>query len=152
MKNILYCPALHQVIMFTNVLATYCISSAKYFDLFTCLHPSEGKNCNRNGGKSCKCKRALKSFRKCYISGVAHIVGPSEASSRLVDARTVHRISDPTDIVSLAQEVQKADEFVKCVATSKLLVIAEQIRHLQFQVVYTYNIRICKLECGVTVI
>ena len=68
------------------------------------------------------------------IPGVAHVVASSEASSRLVDPRTVHRISDPTDIVSLAKEVQKADEFVKCIATSKLIVIAEQIRHLQDQV------------------
>ncbi|CAB4036709.1 Hypothetical predicted protein, partial [Paramuricea clavata] len=66
-------------------------------------------------------------------SRVAHIVAPSEASSSLVDPRTVHRISDPTDIVALAKEVQKADEFVKCIATNKLIVIAEQIRHLQDQ-------------------
>ncbi|XP_028402950.1 uncharacterized protein C1orf50 homolog [Dendronephthya gigantea] len=65
--------------------------------------------------------------------GVAHIVAPSEASSSLVDPRTVHRLSDPTDIVSLAKEVQKADDFVKCIATSKLIVIADQIRHLQNQ-------------------
>ena len=70
---------------------------------------------------------------KIVEKGVAHVVGPSEVSSSLVDARTVHRISDPSDLVSLAKEVQKADEFVKCVATSKLIVIAEQIRHLQFQ-------------------
>lgn len=62
------------------------------------------------------------------------MVPPSEASSQLVDPRTVHRISDPTDIVSLAKQVQEADQFVKCAATNKLLVIAEQIRHLQEQV------------------
>ena len=74
------------------------------------------------------------------IAGVAHIVAPSEASSSLVDPRTVHRISDPTDIVALAKEVQKADEFVKCIATNKLIVIAEQIRHLQDQVYeFVYN-------------
>ena len=70
------------------------------------------------------------------LVGVAHIVAPSEASSSLVDPRTVHRVSDPTDIVSLAREVQKADDFVKCIATSKLMVIAEQIRHLQSQVLW----------------
>ncbi|XP_046859493.1 uncharacterized protein C1orf50 homolog isoform X2 [Xenia sp. Carnegie-2017] len=70
---------------------------------------------------------------KSKVDGVAHIVSPSEISSSLVDPRTVHRLSDPTDIVSLAKEVQKADDFVKCIATNKLLVIAEQIRHLQEQ-------------------
>ena len=61
------------------------------------------------------------------------------ATSQLVDSRTVHRISDPTDIVLLAKQVEEADQFVKCVATNKLLVIAEQIRHLQQQV----HVNIC---------
>ena len=62
------------------------------------------------------------------------------ATSQLVDPRTVHRISDPTDIVSLAKQVQQADQFIKCAATNKLLIIAEQIRHLQQQVLYIHVI------------
>ena len=77
-----------------------------------------------------------KIFHHVFIAGVAHTVPPSEASSSLVDPRTVHRISDPTDIVTLAKEVQKADEFVKAIATNKLIVIADQIRYLQDQVLY----------------
>ncbi|XP_031552629.1 uncharacterized protein C1orf50 homolog [Actinia tenebrosa] len=57
----------------------------------------------------------------------------SEASKQLVNPERVHRHSDPYDLVCLAQEVQKADQFVRCAASNKLILIAEQIRHLQEQ-------------------
>ncbi|XP_025275467.3 uncharacterized protein C1orf50 homolog [Canis lupus dingo] len=43
------------------------------------------------------------------------------------------RAGDPLDLVALAQQVQKADEFIRANATNKLMVIAEQIQHLQEQ-------------------
>lgn len=58
----------------------------------------------------------------------------SAATKQLVNPDRVHRHSDPYDLVCLAQEVQKADQFVRCAASNKLILIAEQIRHLQEQV------------------
>ncbi|XP_020892139.1 uncharacterized protein C1orf50 homolog, partial [Exaiptasia diaphana] len=57
----------------------------------------------------------------------------SAATRQLVNPERVHRVSDPYDLVCLAQEVQKADQFVRCAASNKLILIAEQIRHLQEQ-------------------
>lgn len=51
----------------------------------------------------------------------------------LVNTRQTNKMSDCTDIVELARQVQKADEFVRANAGSKLNIIAEQIRHLQEQ-------------------
>ncbi|XP_074163836.1 uncharacterized protein C1orf50 homolog [Sminthopsis crassicaudata] len=51
----------------------------------------------------------------------------------LVAPYHTHRIGSPDDLVELAQQVQKADEFIRANATNKLIVIAEQIRHLQTQ-------------------
>jgi len=64
-----------------------------------------------------------------------HIVDDSEsaATKQLVNPDRVHRHDDPYDLVVLAQEVQKADQFVRCSASNKLILIAEQIRHLQEQ-------------------
>ena len=61
----------------------------------------------------------------------------SEATKQLVNPDRVHRIGDPYDLVVLAQEVQKADEFIRSSASNKLILIAEQIRHLQEQVLKT---------------
>ena len=58
----------------------------------------------------------------------------SAATKQLVNPDRVHRHGDPYDLVVLAQEVQKADQFVRCAASNKLILIAEQIRHLQEQV------------------
>lgn len=58
----------------------------------------------------------------------------SAATRQLVNPERVHRHEDPYDLVVLAQEVQKADQFVRCAASNKLILIAEQIRHLQEQV------------------
>ncbi|XP_037005280.1 uncharacterized protein C1orf50 homolog [Artibeus jamaicensis] len=51
----------------------------------------------------------------------------------LVSPYHTHRAGDPLDLVALAEQVQKADEFVRANATNKLTVIAEQIQHLQEQ-------------------
>ncbi|PFX26133.1 uncharacterized protein C1orf50 homolog [Stylophora pistillata] len=57
----------------------------------------------------------------------------SAATKQLVNPDRVHRHGDPYDLVVLAQEVQNADQFVRCAASNKLILIAEQIRHLQEQ-------------------
>ncbi|KAK3714900.1 hypothetical protein QZH41_010909 [Actinostola sp. cb2023] len=57
----------------------------------------------------------------------------SAATRQLINPERVHRVSDPYDLVCLAQEVQKADQFLRCAASNKLILIAEQIRHLQEQ-------------------
>ncbi|XP_004679513.1 PREDICTED: uncharacterized protein C1orf50 homolog [Condylura cristata] len=51
----------------------------------------------------------------------------------LVSPYHTHRAGDPLDLVALAEQVQKADEFIRANATNKLTVIAEQIQHLQEQ-------------------
>ena len=68
----------------------------------------------------------------------------SAATKQLVNPDRVHRHGDPYDLVVLAQEVQKADQFVRCAASNKLILIAEQIRHLQEQVsfIWTYILEI----------
>ena len=65
----------------------------------------------------------------------AHTV-PSDASigSQLVSARAVRRHHDPMDLVSLARDVQQADQFVRATTAGKLQVIVDQIRMLQEQV------------------
>lgn len=51
----------------------------------------------------------------------------------LVSSYQTNRVGDPMDLVCLAQQVQKADEFVRANACNKLTVIADQIRYLQEQ-------------------
>ncbi|EHB07365.1 hypothetical protein GW7_17467 [Heterocephalus glaber] len=52
----------------------------------------------------------------------------------LVSPYHTHRVGgDLLDLVALAEQVQKADEFIRTNATSKLAVIAEQVQHLQEQ-------------------
>lgn len=58
---------------------------------------------------------------------------PNPAGLALVNPYLTHRAGDPLDLVALAEQVQKADEFVRANATNKLTVIAEQIQHLQEQ-------------------
>ena len=65
------------------------------------------------------------------VSG-AHTVAPDESIGRqLVDPRAVRRHYDPMDLVSLAREVQTANQFVRATTAGKLQVIVDQIRHLQ---------------------
>ncbi|XP_039365488.1 uncharacterized protein C1orf50 homolog [Mauremys reevesii] len=47
--------------------------------------------------------------------------------------RGAGRGADPGELVALAQQVQKADEFIRANACNRLTVIAEQIRYLQEQ-------------------
>lgn len=58
---------------------------------------------------------------------------PTPGGLALVSPYHTHRVGDPLDLVALADQVQKADEFIRANATNKLTVIAEQIQHLQDQ-------------------
>ncbi|KAB5537220.1 hypothetical protein PHYPO_G00116340 [Pangasianodon hypophthalmus] len=51
----------------------------------------------------------------------------------LVSSYHTNRVGDPMDLVTLAQQVQKGDEFVRANACNRLTVIADQIRYLQEQ-------------------
>ncbi|XP_037534484.1 uncharacterized protein C1orf50 homolog [Nematolebias whitei] len=63
------------------------------------------------------------------------LVESSSAPSgvELVSSYQTNRVGDPTDLVALAEQVQKGDDFVKANACNKLTVIADQIRYLQEQ-------------------
>lgn len=63
------------------------------------------------------------------------LVETSSAPSglELVSSYQTHRVGDPMDLVSLAAQVQRGDDFVKANACNKLTVIADQIRYLQEQ-------------------
>ena len=61
------------------------------------------------------------------------VTDESDATKQLVDPKAVKKASR-MDLVELAEEVQKADSYTRCVASNKLQVIAEQIRFLQEQV------------------
>ncbi|KAM6947672.1 uncharacterized protein C1orf50 homolog [Lycodopsis pacificus] len=52
---------------------------------------------------------------------------------QLVSSYQTNRVGDPTDLVALATQVQRGDDFTKANACSKLTVIAGQIRYLQEQ-------------------
>ncbi|XP_040144416.1 uncharacterized protein C1orf50 homolog isoform X1 [Ictidomys tridecemlineatus] len=56
---------------------------------------------------------------------------PTPGGLALVSPYHTHRVGDPLDLVALAEQVQKADEFIRANATNKLTVIAEQIQYLQ---------------------
>ncbi|KAG9260264.1 hypothetical protein AMEX_G26498 [Astyanax mexicanus] len=51
----------------------------------------------------------------------------------LVNTYMTNRVGDPMDLVALAQQVQKGDEFIRANACNRLTVIADQIRYLQEQ-------------------
>jgi len=51
----------------------------------------------------------------------------------LVSSYQTNRVGDPMDLVALATQVQRGDDFVRANAGSKLTVIADQIRYLQEQ-------------------
>uniref|UniRef100_UPI0037E9C7B0 uncharacterized protein C1orf50 homolog n=1 Tax=Semicossyphus pulcher TaxID=241346 RepID=UPI0037E9C7B0 len=63
------------------------------------------------------------------------LVESSSAPSglELVSSYQTHRVGDPMDLVSLAAQVQKGDDFIKANACNRLTVIADQIRYLQEQ-------------------
>ncbi|XP_003385304.1 PREDICTED: uncharacterized protein C1orf50 homolog [Amphimedon queenslandica] len=67
-------------------------------------------------------------------SASAKIVPREETvTQQLVSPRLVHKHYDPHDLVSLAAQVQQADEFVQATTTGKLQVVVDQIRYLQEQ-------------------
>ncbi|XP_008303352.1 uncharacterized protein C1orf50 homolog [Stegastes partitus] len=51
----------------------------------------------------------------------------------LVSSYQTNRVGDPMDLVALAAQVQKGDDFVKANACNRLTVIADQIKYLQEQ-------------------
>ncbi|XP_061543095.1 LOW QUALITY PROTEIN: uncharacterized protein C1orf50 homolog [Phycodurus eques] len=51
----------------------------------------------------------------------------------LVNSYQTTRVEDPMDLVALALQLQKGDDFIKANACNKLSVIADQIRYLQEQ-------------------
>jgi len=51
----------------------------------------------------------------------------------LVSSYQTNRVGDPMDLIALATQVQRGDDFVRANAGSKLTVIADQIRYLQEQ-------------------
>ncbi|XP_067005015.1 uncharacterized protein C1orf50 homolog [Anabrus simplex] len=57
---------------------------------------------------------------------------PNPTGIPLVNSYAVGKY-DKSDLVSLAQEIQKADSFVQATTSSKLQMIAEQVRFLQQQ-------------------
>ncbi|KAJ8360560.1 hypothetical protein SKAU_G00170850 [Synaphobranchus kaupii] len=63
------------------------------------------------------------------------LVETSSAPSgvELVSSYQTNRVGDPMDLVALAQQVQRGDEFIKANACNRLTVIADQIRYLQEQ-------------------
>lgn len=69
-------------------------------------------------------------------SDVSREVALVESSSRpsgvtLVNTLQTTKMNDCMDLVELARQVQKADEFTRANAGNKLTVIADQIKHLQ---------------------
>ncbi|XP_039971806.1 uncharacterized protein C1orf50 homolog [Xiphias gladius] len=68
-------------------------------------------------------------------TSTATLVESSSAPSglELVSSYQTNRVGDPTDLVALAAQVQKGDDFIKANACNKLTVIADQIRYLQEQ-------------------
>ncbi|XP_059945625.1 uncharacterized protein C1orf50 homolog isoform X1 [Mesoplodon densirostris] len=67
------------------------------------------------------------------LGGALVELTPTPGGLALVSPYHTHRVGDPLDLVALAEQVQKANEFVRANATNKLTVIAEQIEHLQEQ-------------------
>ncbi|XP_069466989.1 uncharacterized protein C1orf50 homolog [Ambystoma mexicanum] len=68
------------------------------------------------------------------VTTVALVESSSDPSGlKLVSSYQTNRIGDPSDLVALAQQVQKADEFIRANACNRLTTIAEQIRFLQEQ-------------------
>ncbi|XP_061687566.1 uncharacterized protein C1orf50 homolog isoform X2 [Syngnathoides biaculeatus] len=51
----------------------------------------------------------------------------------LVNSYQTTRVEDPMDLVALALQLQKGDDFIKANACNKLSVIADQMRYLQEQ-------------------
>ncbi|KAK0411273.1 hypothetical protein QR680_005574 [Steinernema hermaphroditum] len=84
-------------------------------------------------------ERAMEEEQAVAVSGLAHAENvranlvESSSDVLIVSEKKVKRVNDPEDLVELAKSIQTAREFVKSSATSKLSVIAEQMRLLQEQ-------------------
>ncbi|XP_007442337.2 uncharacterized protein C1orf50 homolog [Python bivittatus] len=61
------------------------------------------------------------------------LVGPTPGVSEGLHLAPAARKAQPSDLVALAEQVEKADEFVRANACNRLTVIAEQIQYLQEQ-------------------
>lgn len=71
---------------------------------------------------------------RSILEGVVTMVPHSPAvEKQLVNPRAVRYHHDPNDLVSLAAQVQTADQFVRATTGGKLQVIVDQIRFLQEQ-------------------
>ncbi|KAM8927995.1 uncharacterized protein C1orf50 homolog [Pelodytes ibericus] len=69
-----------------------------------------------------------------HVTTVSLVESSSNPSGvQLVNSYRTSRIGDPANLVELAQQVQKADDFIRANASNRLTVIAEQIRVLQEQ-------------------
>uniref|UniRef100_A0A8D0A5V4 Chromosome 1 open reading frame 50 n=1 Tax=Sander lucioperca TaxID=283035 RepID=A0A8D0A5V4_SANLU len=69
---------------------------------------------------------------RCCDSAVTLAAAPP-SGLELVSSYQTNRVGDPMDLVALASQVQKGDDFIKANACNKLTVIADQIRYLQEQ-------------------
>ncbi|KAK7907417.1 hypothetical protein WMY93_016029 [Mugilogobius chulae] len=69
--------------------------------------------------------------RTTRVTLVEH--SPNPSGLELVSSYQTMRAGDPMDLVALASQVQKGDDFIRANACNKLTVIADQIRYLQEQ-------------------
>uniref|UniRef100_A0A4W3GKU8 Chromosome 1 open reading frame 50 n=1 Tax=Callorhinchus milii TaxID=7868 RepID=A0A4W3GKU8_CALMI len=69
----------------------------------------------------------------CCVTVVLVESNESPADLQLLSSYHTNRIGDPQDLVKLAEQIQKADQFVQANACNRLTVIGEQIRYLQEQ-------------------
>ncbi|XP_051838737.1 uncharacterized protein LOC127552213 [Antechinus flavipes] len=70
------------------------------------------------------------------VGVTAEVAFPAEEDDSFANQLTpyhTHWVGHSKNLVELAQQVQKADEFIEANATNKLIVIAQQISHLQTQ-------------------
>lgn len=76
--------------------------------------------------------------------GAATVASSQTVEHQLVNPVRVRRHNDPMDLVQLAESVMKADQFVRATTGGKLMVIVEQIRALQDQVLVWHAQPLCK--------
>ncbi|NP_001088694.1 uncharacterized protein C1orf50 homolog [Xenopus laevis] len=76
----------------------------------------------------------MESAKATHMTTVALVESNANPKGvQLVSTYQTNRMGDPSDLVELAQQVQKADDFIRANACNRLTVIAEQIRMLQEQ-------------------
>uniref|UniRef100_A0A5F7ZX19 Chromosome 1 C1orf50 homolog n=2 Tax=Cercopithecidae TaxID=9527 RepID=A0A5F7ZX19_MACMU len=94
---------------------------------------SQPQRGSRSRGSAGGRGRELTACSWLCVAGALVELTPTPGGLALVSPYHTHRAGDPLDLVALAEQVQKADEFIRANATNKLTVIAEQIQHLQEQ-------------------